>query len=824
MKDTAKTKEQLINELAELRQRIARLEASEADLKRASQEWSRLFHEHSPLPYQSLDENGHFLTVNQAWLDLLGYSPSEVIGKWFGDFLAPQYVDKFKENFPRFKAAGKITGIEFELVKKDGKRVQVAFNGTIACDEQGRFKQTHCLMYDLTEHKQMYEKLLESEQKYSALFQKSGVIVAVTKLPSSIIVDVNEAFEKTFGYTKQEVVGKTSVELGINPDAEGRASLLSNLEEQGSLIGMEFTLLTKSGSPRLFLGNINIVEIGGEKYAIQTAQDITEHRRVEEKLAESEAKYRSLVENAQQGIAVAQDGKVKFTNTKMAQMAGYTNEEILAKDPADIIYPDDYPLVMDYMRRRLSGEDVPTTYQFRIIDKAGSIKWLERTVATTIWDKRPAIIALDSDITEHKRLEEYLEKERQEFKLIIESSPIIIFYKDKEGRLVRVNKAFAEALKMPEDEFVGKTVFDLYSTEIAQGMTNDDQEVLKSGRPKLNIIEQYESASGLRWVQTDKIPIFDENGTAVGLVGFAQDITQHRKAESALVASEAKYRSLAETAGAGIATIDLEGKFTFVNEALIKMVGYSHDELLGKPFIDFVCPNDRTLIWDAFLAGVANPELQPVLEFRVTHKDGHDVWMYSSPTPMFIKGEVVGGNAIVIDISERRRAQEELQKSREQLRLLATSLQNARETERKAIAGDIHDDLGQALTALQIDTSWLLKKIPAKYEPLRRKAESMLEVIKATDEKVKQISAELRPSVLDDLGLVAAIEWQMAEFKKRTAIEFKLSLDPDIILDTEGSTALFRILQEALTNITRHAGASLVKVSLKKRADTIVIS
>ena len=138
------------------------------------------------------------------------------------------------------------------------------------------------------------------------------------------------------------------------------------------------------------------------------------------------------------------------------------------------------------------------------------------------------------DITDRKRLEEILEKEQQELKLIIDSSPIIVFYKDKEGRFIRVNKTFAEALKMPEEEFVGKTVFDLYSAKIAQGMANDDQEVLKSGRPKLNIIEQYESASGIRWVQTDKIPICDKNGIPFGLIGFAQDITARQRAEDAL--------------------------------------------------------------------------------------------------------------------------------------------------------------------------------------------------------------------------------------------------------------------------------------------------
>ena len=147
-------------------------------------------------------------------------------------------------------------------------------------------------------------------------------------------------------------------------------------------------------------------------------------------------------------------------------------------------------------------------------------------------------VVLLMDNTQHKKTEESLEKEHQELNRIIDSSPIIIFYKDKEGKFIRVNQAFAKAQKIPKEKFLGKTVFDFYSAEIAQGMANDDLEVLKSGHPRLGIIEQYESANGIRWVQTDKMPTFDKNGIVTGLVGFAQDITERRKAEKALQESE----------------------------------------------------------------------------------------------------------------------------------------------------------------------------------------------------------------------------------------------------------------------------------------------
>jgi PAS domain S-box-containing protein len=196
-------------------------------------------------------------------------------------------------------------------------------------------------------------------------------------------------------------------------------------------------------------------------------------------------------------------------------------------------------------------------------------------------------------MSERNTLEEYLRTEPQQLELIIESSPIIIFYKDKDGRFVRVNRTFAKALKMSEEEFIGKSVFDLYSTEIARPMADDDQEVIKSGRPKLNIIEEYESASGVRWVQTDKIPILDKDGTAIGLVGFARDITKFKQVEEELSKSEAKYRELAESITDIFIGMDQNLIYTYWNKATEELTGIPAKDALGKSVFDLF-PDDES--------------------------------------------------------------------------------------------------------------------------------------------------------------------------------------------------------------------------------------
>ena len=170
------------------------------------------------------------------------------------------------------------------------------------------------------------------------------------------------------------------------------------------------------------------------------------------------------------------------------------------------------------------------------------------------------------------------------------------------------------------------------------------------------------------------------------------------------------------------------------------------------------------------------------------------------------------------DITERKRAAEVIKKNEEQLRNLTAYIQKVSEIERTNIAREIHDELGQALTVLKIDLSWFRKRLLQDQIPMIEKIDAMSRIIDKTIMTVKKISTDLRPGLLDDLGLSAAIEWQLEEFQKRTGITCKIMIDPkDITFDKDRNTALFRILQETLTNIARHAGATEVSISLKRR-------
>jgi PAS domain S-box-containing protein len=211
---------------------------------------------------------------------------------------------------------------------------------------------------------------------------------------------------------------------------------------------------------------------------------------------------------------------------------------------------------------------------------------------------------------------------------------------------------------------------------------------------------------------------------------------------------------------------------------------------------------------------------------RETFDQGSGSWTRSSIYPT--GGSTADGRRIyfhmISDITGRKEAEEQLKTSREQLRELSQHLELVREEERTKLAGEIHDELGQLLTALKIDISWIAKRLPKAEGLLVEKAKTANELIDEAVQTVKRVSSELRPGVLDHLGLTAAIEWQAQELEKRTEIRFEFKSSPkEIVLDGGRSTTIFRICQEALTNVIRHADASEVKIALRKEPGRVLL-
>jgi PAS domain S-box-containing protein len=312
--------------------------------------------------------------------------------------------------------------------------------------------------------------------------------------------------------------------------------------------------------------------------------------------------------------------------------------------------------------------------------------------------------------------------------------------------------------------------------------------------------------------------LFDEHGHPVGIEGFILDLTHQQSIQQALTEREEHLRGISAAVPDALMMMDDAGRLLFWNTAASRIFGYDADEAIGHEVHTLLAParyRDRSLHGLHHFADTGHgPALGTTSRLEALHKDGTEFPIELTLSSIRIR-ERWYAIGVVRDITERKQAEISLKQSRQALRELAGHLQTVREAERSAIAREIHDELGQMLTALKIDVARLRPRIadpnPTVLDLLDSITGSLNLMIKTT----QNIVAALRPLILDELGLIPAIEWQTGQFSQRTGIQCILKLTAtDIDLSPAASTALFRILQESLNNVARHANASEVQIDL----------
>jgi len=315
-----------------------------------------------------------------------------------------------------------------------------------------------------------------------------------------------------------------------------------------------------------------------------------------------------------------------------------------------------------------------------------------------------------------------------------------------------------------------------------------------------------------------RMPI-DEKELRYNIEAILHQYAQEKRLKRALGESEQRYRQLIDCMNEGIIVHDENGIITCVNRKFLEMSGYTHYEVLGHLSAELL--NEANI--EIFEKQRTSPEkgIPDTCEIEWQRKDGQKILLRCTSALIHDdEGCFKGRITVLTDLTERRQVEKKLERSREELRNLSLHLHSVREKESKRISREIHDELGQALTALKMELSWLAHKLPDSPEGQERfheRIKSMSRLIDDTIRDVQRIASELRPGILDDLGLVPAIEWQAQDFQNRTKIECETDLDSNgLDLEPEFSTAIFRIFQGALTNVARHAEATKVKISLKK--------
>jgi PAS domain S-box-containing protein len=412
------------------------------------------------------------------------------------------------------------------------------------------------------------------------------------------------------------------------------------------------------------------------------------------------------------------------------------------------------------------------------------------------------------EIKKLKASERQLRESEQRFRHIFENSPVMVYRSDYNGRILDINRAGVELLGYGSRE-------DLIGQEAARFLYADPKDRLRFQKiiNRTGFVKEYETRfrrhdGSIIDVQFTSTARRNHRGEIVGYEGFIVDITRRKEAEKALVDSEEKYRTVVENSLSGI-FIHQKKLLRFVNRRLAEMLGYSEPgELMGQPFWLIVHPDDRVLVKRRGLKREKSDFMPDRYPFRAIKKDGSPLWVELRATHATYMGEpAVVGN--FIDITQSKRAEEEVL-------LLSRRLIDVSEEEKKRLAADLHDEFGQALTSLHFEMEAMLKALPPELDDQRRRGSTLITTVEALADTVRKTTSYLRPDILDDLGLVPAMEWYIQEIARRRSevkIDFR-STGFKRRLKTEIEIVLYRIGQECITNILRHARASEIEIML----------
>ncbi|MHB8091272.1 MAG: PAS domain S-box protein [Syntrophales bacterium] len=548
----------------------------------------------------------------------------------------------------------------------------------------------------------------------------------------------------------------------------------------------------------------------------------------ETKLRQSEENFHHSFDDSPIGVRIATaEGETIYANRAILDIYGYDSMEDLKTTPVAKRYtPESHADFLIRREKRQQGVDVPAEYTINIIRKDGEIRHLLVLRREVLWDGEKQFQVLYNDITERKRAEVALQESEGRLRTIIEASLDAIIAVNVEGRLILFNGAAQELFQYSEEEVLNQPADILLREEIGKIHQERLERFLKKGvgqcghigrrterpfrRKDGSLFEAEVSMSGGR-----------SNGLRLVVLAI-HDITSRKQTEETLRESEIRYRELVENMGSGVSVYETRNNgedfiFKEYNAAAEMLDKTPRGQAIGRSVVD-AFPGVKDLgLFDVFqrVYRTGKSERHPVTFYKDEKICGwRENYVYKLPS-----GEIV---AIFEDITQRKRAEEGLRTSRAQLRALAKRLQQIREEERLMVAREIHDEMGGGLTGLKMDLSWLLGKMGdadtcEERVALMDRIQTSNALIDQMIHIVRRISTDLRPSVLDDLGLIAALEWQLSEFTSRTEISHEFATTfKEVNMEADTAIAVFRIFQEALTNVVRHSRATKVAVVLRE--------
>lgn len=528
--------------------------------------------------------------------------------------------------------------------------------------------------------------------------------------------------------------------------------------------------------------------------------------------------FKACFEHASIGFSITDlEDRLLAVNPAYCAITGYTEAELRRVDLKTVIHPDDLALHEEKLRALKAAEIPAFTAEERYIRHDGSQVWVENSICV-IRDEngRPThLVKLTNDISERKEAERAMRESEEQYRDLVENSRELICTHDLSGKILSVNRAASELFGYDQSELVNqKSIRDLLIPEVRTEFDDYMKRICQEGATSGTMFVQ--TRTGERRVLEYYNSLRTEGVDAPIVRGIGRDITEARRAQTAVRESEERYRELFENSKDAIYVHDMSGQYTSVNRAAEKLSGYTRQELIGRHFSSLVSPEYARHVREQ-LCSKLQASGETTYEVELITKRGERIPVEVSSRLIIENGLPVGVQGCLHDISERK-------KVHEASRTYSRRLLEAQEAERRRISLELHDQVGQILTAVKMNLHALRKACNSP--EILSSIEENLNVIDEAVDQVRDLSVDLRPLLLDDFGLVVAVRWYLDRQAKNSgvAVEFSSnSLSDDHRFPAALETACFRIVQEGVTNIIRHARATRLNVRLDNSGSELLL-
>ena len=516
--DRRKTKAQLISELARVKQRLTELETI--------QEYSTLLDKSNDGIIVLQDVSIKFINAKAA--AIIGISAKEALGKPFMDFVAPQFKELVIERYKK-----RLTGVptpskyEMAILKQDGSATPVEVNASLI-EYKGK-PATLSMVRDITERKNTEKALQESEERFFKAFHSNSIPQTIASLPDGRWVEVNDSFLRMVGYSREEVIHHTPIELNmINP--EKRSQLFEIAKSGATVQNVEVDVKTKSDTVLTLLDTMVKITLHGSDFILATMVDITSHKQAEKMLQESEEKFRSLAEQSPNMVFINKAGRYEYVNRQFEEILGYRKEELYAPDFDFITLtaPESRDWVrMTFKKHNVDNEDIPP-FDFSLITKQG--RRIDAILATKLINYKDgkAVVGVITDITGRKQAEEALKLQAE----LLDAESDAVFLHDFEGNILYVNKAAYLSRGYTREELLSMKLSDLDAPEDAKLIGARMKQTLENGQAVFEVNHLHKNGSLMPVeVRTSRIAV----GGKTMILGVAHDITERKQMQSQLI-------------------------------------------------------------------------------------------------------------------------------------------------------------------------------------------------------------------------------------------------------------------------------------------------